>query len=84
MRHWTSFAQREASYENLVEYCRARRKGFEGLEDYTQPLIEVSYVPVVANHLNPTSRPVAESKKNPAKCRPALFIHLFSLCRKPH
>ncbi|KIJ56735.1 hypothetical protein M422DRAFT_57385 [Sphaerobolus stellatus SS14] len=58
---------REASYDNLVEYCKARRKGFEGLEDYSQPLVEVSRVPAVTNLLNPSSRPFTSSKKNPAK-----------------
>lgn len=61
-------SQREAEYENLVEYCKGRRKGFEGLKDYDQPLIEVSKVPAVLNRLNPTSRPMTESTKSPAKC----------------
>ncbi|KAF8558886.1 ribonuclease III [Imleria badia] len=50
---------REAGYANLVEYCKARRKGFEGLSDYSQPLIEVSGVIVAGNHLNPTTRVAA-------------------------
>ncbi|KAF8591451.1 ribonuclease III [Ramaria rubella] len=58
---------REAAYESLVEYCRARRKGFEELQDLSQPIIEVSRVPATTNLLNPTSRPFTASKKNPAK-----------------
>jgi endoribonuclease Dicer len=61
-------SQRESNYDNFVEYCKARRKGFEGLQKYDQPLIEVSKVPTVLNHLNPTSRPVTTSTKSPAKC----------------
>ncbi|KAF9247216.1 hypothetical protein BU15DRAFT_39362 [Melanogaster broomeanus] len=54
---------REAEYANLVEYCKARRKGFEGLLDYTQPLIEVSKAAIVGNHLNPSLGPVTEPVK---------------------
>lgn len=67
-RHSSHYLQREANYENLVEYCKARRKGFEGLKDYTQPLIEVSKVPGVMNHLTPGSQSMTTSSKAPAKC----------------
>jgi len=74
-------AQREGNYENFVEYCKARRKGFEGLEDYAQPLIEVSRVHTVTNHLNPTSRPSTASKKDPAKCKHTFFrTQRLTLC----
>ena len=68
--------QRESNYDNLVEYCKARRKGFESLQKYDQPLVEVSKVPAVQNHLNPTSRPATTSTKSPAKCRWQLKIIL--------
>ncbi|KAH7922454.1 hypothetical protein BV22DRAFT_656663 [Leucogyrophana mollusca] len=58
---------REAEYANLVEYCKARRKGFEGLQDYNQPLIEVSKVAGVTNRLNPIFKPVPDSSKASAK-----------------
>ncbi|KIJ70179.1 hypothetical protein HYDPIDRAFT_78543 [Hydnomerulius pinastri MD-312] len=58
---------REAEYANLVEYCKARRKGFDGLQDYTQPLIEVSKVAGVTNHLNPIFRPLTGPAKAAVK-----------------
>ncbi|TDL29625.1 ribonuclease III [Rickenella mellea] len=58
---------REQEYDSLVEYCKARRKGFDGLQNYKQPLIEVSRVPAVLNHLNPTARPFTNPKKHSAK-----------------
>lgn len=45
---------RKQKFSNLVEYCKAKRKGFEGLVDYDQPLIEVSNLPSVVNRLSPT------------------------------
>ncbi|EJD00954.1 ribonuclease III [Fomitiporia mediterranea MF3/22] len=58
---------REKDFDNLVEYCRARRRGFEGLQDYKQPLIEVEVCSSLVSHLNPTARQIAESKHHPAK-----------------
>ncbi|KAF9469115.1 hypothetical protein BDZ94DRAFT_1208489 [Collybia nuda] len=58
---------REAEYESLVDFCKARRKGFEGLKDYDQPIIEVSKIPASLNHLNPVSQLPSESSKSPAK-----------------
>ncbi|KAH9947264.1 hypothetical protein B0H21DRAFT_345297 [Amylocystis lapponica] len=58
---------REAGYANFVEHCKARRKGFEGLKNYDQPMIEVSLVPSVVNNLNPTSAPSIPASKTPAK-----------------
>ncbi|KAG1892562.1 hypothetical protein F4604DRAFT_1875874 [Suillus subluteus] len=40
---------------NILEYCRARRKGFQGLQDNNQPLIEVSKATAVLNQTNKTS-----------------------------
>ncbi|KAG8218739.1 hypothetical protein J3R82DRAFT_4409 [Butyriboletus roseoflavus] len=66
---------REAGYVNLIEYCKARRKCFEGLSDYSQPLIEVFGVAMTGNHLNPTTRAAAtESVKAAVKCT--------SVCRR--
>ncbi|KAI0939123.1 hypothetical protein AcV5_000626 [Taiwanofungus camphoratus] len=48
---------REAGYDNLIEYCRARRKSFEGLKNYNQPIIQVSPAPAIVNNLNPTCKP---------------------------
>jgi endoribonuclease Dicer len=47
---------KDAKYENVFEWCKAKRKGFEGLVDYTQPLIEVSNLPAIINRLQPTAR----------------------------
>ncbi|KAG9317557.1 hypothetical protein JVU11DRAFT_1764 [Chiua virens] len=59
---------REAEYANLVEYCKARRKCFEGLSDYSQPLIEVSGIAMTGNHINPTAKAAAtESSKGTVK-----------------
>ncbi|KAH7887826.1 hypothetical protein F5I97DRAFT_1952052 [Phlebopus sp. FC_14] len=58
---------REAGYANFVDYCKARRKGFEGLHDYDQPLIEVSKVAGVTSHLNPIIKPFTEHTKTAAK-----------------
>lgn len=53
----------------MIEYCKARRKCFEGLSDYSQPLVEVSGVAVAGNHLNPTTRAAAtEPVKAAVKC----------------
>lgn len=63
------FPEREAGYVNLMEYCKARRKCFEGLTDYSQPLMEVSGVAMTGNHLNPTTKSAAtESAKVAVKC----------------
>ncbi|KAE9410383.1 hypothetical protein BT96DRAFT_961824 [Gymnopus androsaceus JB14] len=48
-------------YENLVEVCKAHRKGFEGLKDYKQPLLEVSGFPSVIDRLNPAAGPFKPS-----------------------
>jgi len=58
---------REKDYENLLEYCRARRKGFQGLRGNKQPLIEVSRAPIVVNNLNPSSVPMGDPKRHYAK-----------------
>ncbi|KAL4075936.1 hypothetical protein J3A83DRAFT_4088626 [Scleroderma citrinum] len=58
---------RETGYINFVEYCKARKKGFEGLRDYQQPMIELSRVASVCNHLNPTFRRHTEPVRAVAK-----------------
>ena len=52
----------------MVEYCKEHRKGFEGLQNYEQPLIEVSKVSAAVNRLNPTARQLTASTKHSAKC----------------
>ena len=61
-------AQRESKYGSFLEYCKERRKGFEGLHDCNQPLIEVDRVLPVLNRLNPASRNPPNPTKHPAKC----------------
>ncbi|KAF8211200.1 hypothetical protein K438DRAFT_1568952 [Mycena galopus ATCC 62051] len=48
---------REAEYANLLEYCKAVRKNFEGLKDEGQALIEVLSVMAGAARLDPASPP---------------------------
>ncbi|KAJ3922820.1 hypothetical protein F5877DRAFT_87971 [Lentinula edodes] len=48
-------------YDNLVEFCKAHRRGFEGLKDYTQPLLEVSLFPSFIDRLNPAAAPFTPS-----------------------
>ncbi|KAF5393919.1 hypothetical protein D9757_000107 [Collybiopsis confluens] len=49
-------------FENLVEVSKARRKDFQGLKDYTQPLIEVSTFPSFVDRLNPAAGPYTASR----------------------
>ncbi|KIM21363.1 hypothetical protein M408DRAFT_104950 [Serendipita vermifera MAFF 305830] len=51
-----SLVRVDAKLSNLVDYCKAKRKGFEGLVDYGQPLIEVSNLPGLINRLSPTGK----------------------------
>ncbi|KAL5508450.1 DCL1_2 [Sanghuangporus vaninii] len=71
---------REKEFDNLVEYCKARRKEFTGLQNYKQPLIEVDLCPMLVSHLNPIARPTAESKHAPAKY---LIPELCAKCTIP-
>ncbi|KAI9001162.1 ribonuclease III [Trametes punicea] len=58
---------REAEYANFLEYCKARRKDFSGLEDEQQPMIEVTAVPGIINNLHPMSTPPTPPAKTPLK-----------------
>lgn len=59
---------RESGSASFFEYCKERRKGFELLEDYSQPMMEVERVPAITNLLNPSSRTSSVSaKKGSAK-----------------
>ncbi|KAG1753945.1 uncharacterized protein EDB91DRAFT_1287021 [Suillus paluster] len=58
-----SDSPREAEYANILEYCRMHRKGFQGLQDNNQPLIEVSKAAAVLNRLNPVHKPPIETNK---------------------
>ncbi|KAF9075929.1 hypothetical protein BDP27DRAFT_1540164 [Rhodocollybia butyracea] len=46
-----------ASYDNLVEVCKAHRHGFEGLKDLKQPLLEVTASPTFKDRLKPAAGP---------------------------
>lgn len=77
------FTQRESNYPNLFEFCKAKRKGLETLTNFDQPIIEVSKVQPILNHLNPTSKPPSSTSKSPARCvsfNSAYFS--YSLCSK--
>ncbi|KAG6855112.1 hypothetical protein C0991_006041 [Blastosporella zonata] len=69
-------SRREAAFENMLEFTKARRKGFEELKDVNQPLIEVITIPGVLNQLNPLSRPLPIAKSSHAKY---VLLHM-SLC----
>ncbi|KAI0366397.1 hypothetical protein BV20DRAFT_1002477 [Pilatotrama ljubarskyi] len=58
---------REAEYPNFLEYCKARRKDFPGLEDEKQPMVEVTAVPGIVNNLHPMSAPPTPSPRPPLK-----------------
>ncbi|OJA16985.1 hypothetical protein AZE42_00577 [Rhizopogon vesiculosus] len=58
---------REVEYANILEYCRAHRKGFQGLQDNNQPLVEVSKAAIVLNRLNPVHKPPIETNKTVPK-----------------
>ncbi|TFK75994.1 ribonuclease III [Pluteus cervinus] len=58
---------REAEYDSLLHFCKERRKGFEGLKDENQPIIEVDKVAPLLNHLNPHTIPVTPTQKFAAK-----------------
>ncbi|KAI0829411.1 hypothetical protein BC628DRAFT_1360416 [Trametes gibbosa] len=58
---------READFPNFLEYCKARRKDFAGLEDEKQPMVEVVAVPAVINNLHPMSTPPTPPAKMPLK-----------------
>ncbi|THH00410.1 hypothetical protein EW026_g2116 [Hermanssonia centrifuga] len=69
-RHYVVRARHDLSPLSKAEdgeYCKSRRKDFEGLNNDNQPLIEVSLVPPAVNALSPTSKPVAAHTKYPAK-----------------
>jgi endoribonuclease Dicer len=77
------FTQRESNYPNLFEFCKAKRKGLETLTNFDQPIIEVSKVQPILNHLNPTSKPPSSTSKSPTRCvsfNSACFS--YSLCSK--
>ena len=46
--------KREEESTSFLEYCKARRKDFEGLKDLEQPMLEVLQVPNVMSNLTPT------------------------------
>jgi hypothetical protein len=57
----TDVEQRVDKFSTLVDFCKAKRKGFEGLVDYGQPLIEVSNLPSLINRLTPTAKTFVSS-----------------------
>lgn len=70
---------REAKYRSFLEYCKERRKGFEGLRDCDQPLIEVDRVLPVLNRLNPASKNPPNPTKHPAKYLIPELCALFTI-----
>ncbi|KAK7049611.1 Dicer-like protein 1 [Paramarasmius palmivorus] len=45
----------KTQYETLVDFCKARNKDFNGLNDYKQALVEVSKFPIFVDRLNPST-----------------------------
>ncbi|KAI9448216.1 hypothetical protein H4582DRAFT_2140361 [Lactarius indigo] len=64
---------------SFLEYCKERRKGFEGLRDCNQPLIEVDRVLPVLNRLNPASKNPPNPTKHPAKYLIPELCALFTI-----
>ncbi|KZT58796.1 ribonuclease III [Calocera cornea HHB12733] len=58
---------REQEYASILDYCRAKRRGFEGVQDESQPLIEVDKVPEPLTRLSPHCRFHVNTKRIPAK-----------------
>ncbi|KAF9569018.1 ribonuclease III [Agrocybe pediades] len=59
---------RETRYKNLFEFCKSKRKGLTTLTDLEQPIVEVTKIDPVMNHLTPSSKPpAAASPKFPVK-----------------
>nr|GAT54023.1 predicted protein [Mycena chlorophos] len=63
---------REAAYANLLEYCKAVRKNFEGLDDEGQALIEIESVFATVSHLDPAAPQVATGPQPPRYLIPEL------------
>ncbi|KAF7313697.1 hypothetical protein HMN09_00526500 [Mycena chlorophos] len=63
---------REAAYANLLEYCKAVRKNFEGLDDEGQALIEIESVFATVSHLDPAAPQVAVGPQPPRYLIPEL------------
>jgi endoribonuclease Dicer len=61
--------QREEGFKSYLDYCKERVKGFHGLNDETQPLIEVSLVPPVLNNLAPTAMIIPPSNKTTSRSK---------------
>ncbi|KAF8322084.1 hypothetical protein DL93DRAFT_2051002 [Clavulina sp. PMI_390] len=45
---------KDMPFQSYIDLCFARRKGFEGLEDEQQPMIEATAVGEITNRLNPS------------------------------
>ncbi|KAF5317594.1 hypothetical protein D9611_014873 [Ephemerocybe angulata] len=59
--------EREAEHDSYLAFVQANRKGFEGLEDNEQPLLEVDKVLGAVNNLNPRVREFVASSKAVAR-----------------
>ncbi|KAF6762700.1 hypothetical protein DFP72DRAFT_1060951 [Ephemerocybe angulata] len=59
--------EREAEHDSYLAFVEANRKGFEGLEDNEQPLLEVDKVLGAVNNLNPRVREFVASSKAVAR-----------------
>ncbi|KAI0347065.1 ribonuclease III [Trametopsis cervina] len=68
---------REEGYDSFLEYCKARRKDFEGLRNPEQPMLEVSQIASTANHLAPTC-----GQRPPAQPKNVLKYLIPELCRR--
>ncbi|KAH9943037.1 uncharacterized protein BXZ73DRAFT_87473 [Epithele typhae] len=70
---------REAEFSSFLEYCKARRKDFQGLEYDNQPMIEVSAVPSAANLLHPTGNGPTTPTAHPLKYLIPEFAYKFTI-----
>ncbi|KZO93295.1 ribonuclease III [Calocera viscosa TUFC12733] len=60
-------SSREQAYASILDFCRAKRRGFEGVDDEAQPLLEVDKVLGPLNRLSPLCRLPTTARKLPAK-----------------
>lgn len=59
---------------SFLEMCKMHRKTFEGLKDESQPMLEVSSIPPLLDHLNPLPKPYRTGQKSRPKCECTLYI----------
>ncbi|EJT97649.1 ribonuclease III [Dacryopinax primogenitus] len=60
-------SEREQQYASILEFCRANIRNFKGIEDESQPLIEVGKMAPPLSRLSPLCHSAPSSRNPPAK-----------------